>query len=59
MVLYEIDWPGGEEAWKAQEPMNAHSHLLHMLLGSSQSLPVHKGKLQLGSVQSVILVSYR
>eukprot|EP01039_Chlorochromonas_danica_P002838 gene2835-3098_t len=50
------DWPGGEEAWKAQEPMNAHSHLLNMLLGSSQTLPVHKGKLQLGSVQSVILV---
>ena len=27
------DWPGGNEAWRAQEPVNAHSHLISMLLG--------------------------
>jgi hypothetical protein len=26
-------WPGGNEAWRAQEPINAHSHLISMLLG--------------------------
>jgi hypothetical protein len=25
---------GGDEAWRAQEPQNAHSHLLSMLLGN-------------------------
>ena len=30
------DWPGGDEAWRAfraKEPVNAHSHLIAMLLG--------------------------
>jgi len=25
-------WPGGNQAWRAQEPLNCHSHLLSMLL---------------------------
>ena len=49
-------WPGGDEAWRQQEPVNAHSHLLNMLLGSSESIPVHKGEIQIGKWQSVILV---
>lgn len=48
-------WPGGDEAWRAQEPVNAHSHLLTMLLGSSESVPVHAGQLKIGQWQSVIL----
>lgn len=48
-------WPGGDEAWRAQEPVNAHSHLLTMLLGSSASVPVHCGDLKIGTWQSVIL----
>ena len=46
----------GLAAWRAQEPINAHSHLLSMLLGSSESIPVHEGKLVLGQWQSVMLV---
>lgn len=35
----------------AQEPENAHSHLLSMLLGNSETVPVTKGKLALGTWQ--------
>lgn len=50
------DWPGGNEAWRAQEPVNAHSHILSMLLGNSESIPVSEGKLMLGTWQSCMLV---
>lgn len=41
-------WPGGWEAWAAQEPENCHSHLLSMLLGNSETVPVVNGELTLG-----------
>ncbi|PNH00816.1 hypothetical protein TSOC_013339, partial [Tetrabaena socialis] len=44
-------WPGGWAAWAAQEPRNAHSHLLSMLLGNTLTLPVTGGKLALGTWQ--------
>lgn len=37
------------------EPENAHAHLAAMLLGSSESIAVHDGKLVLGQYQSVML----
>lgn len=37
------------------EPENAHSHILAMLLSSSEVVPVINGELQLGKWQSVIL----
>jgi thiamine phosphate synthase YjbQ (UPF0047 family) len=49
------NWPGGDEAWRAQEPVNCHSHLLTMLLGSSESVPVSNGELKTGTWQSIIL----
>lgn len=49
-------WPGGSDAWRAQEPINAHSHLQAMLLGQTETIPVHDGRLALGTWQSVILV---
>jgi len=49
-------WPGGDEAWRAQEPENAHSHLLSMLLGNSETVPVVNGELMIGTWQSVMLV---
>lgn len=49
------DWPGGNEAWRAQEPINAHSHLIAMLLGTTESIPIHDGELKVGTWQSVIL----
>ena len=38
------------------EPINAHSHLGSMLLGSSESIPVVDGALVLGQWQSVMMV---
>lgn len=38
------------------EPKNAHSHLLAMLMGSSEAIPIIDGELALGQWQSVMLV---
>lgn len=35
----------------AQEPENAHSHLLSMVLGNSETIPVTKGQLAIGTWQ--------
>jgi len=48
-------WPGGDEAWRKQEPVNCHSHLIAMLLGTSESIPIHKGELKIGTWQSIIM----
>ena len=37
------------------EPENAHSHLMAMLLGSSETIPVVNRKMQIGEYQSVML----
>ena len=44
------------QQWRDQEPINAHSHLLSMLLGSSECVPVVNGEMVLGQWQSVLLV---
>jgi secondary thiamine-phosphate synthase enzyme len=36
------------------EPMNAHSHLMAMMLSSSEIIPVVDGKLALGTWQSIL-----
>ena len=38
------------------EPENAHSHLIAMMLGNSEVVTVHKGKLALGRYQSILLL---
>jgi len=38
------------------EPENAHSHLIAMLLGSSEVIALKEGELDLGNWQSVMLV---
>lgn len=50
------NWPGGWEAWAAQEPQNAHSHLLSIVLGNSETVPITQGQLALGTWQSIMLV---
>ncbi|PNW78452.1 hypothetical protein CHLRE_09g396850v5 [Chlamydomonas reinhardtii] len=50
------DWPGGWAAWAGQEPQNAHSHLLSMVLGNTLAIPVSGSRLALGTWQSVLLV---
>lgn len=49
-------WTGTSEEWRAQEPINAHSHLLSIMTGSSESIPVMHGKLMIGRWQSILLV---
>jgi secondary thiamine-phosphate synthase enzyme len=53
---YDVTDPDVLEQWRAQEPINAHSHLLSMLLGSSESIPVVNGTMTIGQWQSVLLV---
>jgi secondary thiamine-phosphate synthase enzyme len=38
------------------EPRNAHSHLIALMLGNHLSLPVQQGRLGLGTYQAVLLV---
>ncbi len=38
------------------EPINAHSHLMAMTLGNSETVPIIDGQLALGTYQSVMLV---
>jgi thiamine phosphate synthase YjbQ (UPF0047 family) len=53
---WDIDGNQGLMAWRDQEPINAHSHLLSMLLGSSENIPVVDGKMVIGQWQSILLV---
>ena len=53
---WDVDDPEVLQRWRDQEPINAHSHLAAMLLGCSETVPVTRGKLQIGQWQSVMLV---
>ena len=53
---WDIDDPERLQAWRDQEPINAHSHLLAMMLGSSEVIPVVNGEMVIGQWQSVLLV---
>lgn len=53
---WEIDDSKMLKKWRDQEPINAHSHLLSMLLGSSESIPVVNGEMVIGQWQSILLV---
>mmetsp|Transcript_2661 Transcript_2661/g.3799 ORF Transcript_2661/g.3799 Transcript_2661/m.3799 type:complete len:245 (-) Transcript_2661:56-790(-) len=53
---WDIDDDVQLQKWRDQEPINAHSHLISMMLGSSESIPVVDGKMVIGQWQSVLLV---
>ena len=53
---WDVDDPAELQRWRDQEPINAHSHLAAMLVGSSETIPVCDGKMVLGQWQSVMLV---
>lgn len=53
---WDVDDPDQLRRWRDQEPINAHSHLLSMLLGSSESVPVVGGRMAIGQWQSLLLV---
>ncbi|MDE2801284.1 MAG: secondary thiamine-phosphate synthase enzyme YjbQ [Chloroflexota bacterium] len=38
------------------EPENGHAHTRHLLLGASETVPIHEGRLYLGTWQRVFLV---
>ena len=38
------------------EPENAHAHLIAIMLGNSEVVPLHAGQLKLGQYQSVLLL---
>ena len=53
------DWPGGDEAWREfrrTQPVNAHSHLIQMIVGTSESIPISEGAMQIGTYQNIIVV---
>lgn len=53
---WNVDDPEILQKWRDQEPINAHSHLLAMLLGATENVPVSRGQLLLGQWQSIMLV---
>ena len=53
---WDVNDPAVLQRWRDQEPINAHSHLAAMLLGSSETVPVTRGSLVLGQWQSVMMV---
>jgi thiamine phosphate synthase YjbQ (UPF0047 family) len=53
------DWVGGDEAWRAfrrTQPVNTHSHLIAMMLGTSESIPISTGVMKKGKYQSILAV---
>ena len=54
--MHAENWTGTWQEWADQEPINAHSHLLSIMTGNSESIPVVDGQLMLGKWQSVLLV---
>jgi isopentenyl-diphosphate delta-isomerase len=53
---YEHDDMGRRLGVGPEEPVNGHAHCQHLLLSSSETLPVSGGRLGLGTWQSVFLV---
>ncbi|KAL3761182.1 hypothetical protein ACHAWU_000277 [Discostella pseudostelligera] len=53
---WDIDNPAELQKWRDQEPINAHSHLISMMLGSTECIPVVNGQMVIGQWQSVLLV---
>lgn len=49
-------WKKSVEEWRSAEPVNAHSHLQALFLGSSLQVAVDGGALKLGTWQSILFV---
>jgi isopentenyl-diphosphate delta-isomerase len=54
--LYEHDDLSRRLDTPPDEPINGHAHCRHLLLSSSETLPVCEGRLQLGQYQSIFLI---
>jgi thiamine phosphate synthase YjbQ (UPF0047 family) len=54
---WNVDDPVQLQAWRDQEPINSHSHLLSILAGSSsESIPIADTQMVLGTWQSVLML---
>jgi len=52
-------YPGGDDAWRAmrmKEPPNAHSHVIQFVVGTTEAIPIHEGKMTIGTFQNIIVV---
>lgn len=52
------DWPGGDEAWREfrrTQPVNTHSHLIAMMLGTTECIPISGGVMKKGKYQSILV----
>jgi len=45
---WDIDNDVELEKWRNQEPINAHSHLISMMIGSSECIPIVDGQMVIG-----------
>jgi thiamine phosphate synthase YjbQ (UPF0047 family) len=56
---YNISDPDILQSWRDSEPINAHSHLLSMMIGSpTLTIPIHNSTLQIGMWQSIMLIDF-
>jgi secondary thiamine-phosphate synthase enzyme len=56
LKLYNHDDIDKRQNTPEDEPCNAHSHLKSLLLGTSESIPISNGSLQLGKWQSILFI---
>ena len=52
------DWPGGDPTWRdfrRTQPVNAHSHLIAQMLGTTESIPVSAGEMKKGKYQNIMV----
>ena len=52
-------YPGGNDAWREmrmKESPNAHSHIIQFVVGTSEAIPIHEGKMTIGTFQNIIVV---
>jgi len=56
---WDVDDPVQLQAWRDQEPINSHSHLLSIMAGSSsESIPIVDSQMVLGTWQSVLMLDF-
>ena len=41
---------------RMKEPPNAHSHVIQFVVGTTEAIPIHEGKMTIGTFQNIIVV---
>jgi thiamine phosphate synthase YjbQ (UPF0047 family) len=55
---WDITNPIELDKWRKQEPINAHSHLLSILVGNSECIPIQNKFMVIGQWQSILLIDF-